>query len=222
MIVFASRLSARQRGGARSGFTLIELLAVMTILGILLGLVVPASRSLSESSNITLGGQMVSDELALARQYAASQNQTIEVRFIAANPSFTGYNAVQLWQTSPVTGTAFPVDKAIALPVNVEISSNDKLSPLVSSANDGLAGPVNTMPAGGSNAGKGYVSFTVRATGIVVVSNASAPGGTAVARQPSYFLTVLPNRYDTATSLPPNYLIIQVNPDTAYAGVYQP
>ena len=39
---------------------------------------------------------------------------------------------------------------------------------------------------------------------------------------PRFFLTVLSVRYDANTTLPKNYVTIQVNPDTARAQIYRP
>ncbi|MBE7157614.1 MAG: Verru_Chthon cassette protein D, partial [Rhodospirillales bacterium] len=156
----------------RSGFTLVELLMVMTVLGVLLALTVPLTRSLYESSNLTLSGQTVGDTLVLARQFATSQNQPVEVRFIKANAGLNGYSVVQLWQNAAATGNPVPLDKAVALPSNIEISANATLSPMLNPA--GLAGAASTMPTGNPQAGKSYVSFTVRPNGIVQVANPPA------------------------------------------------
>ncbi|MBE7157258.1 MAG: Verru_Chthon cassette protein D [Rhodospirillales bacterium] len=203
----------------RRGFTLVELLMVMAVAGVLLAMIVPVSRSLYESSNLTLGGQTVNDLLGVARQYAASQNQTVEVRFIKPDAGANGFNVVQLWRSAPAGGSAVPLDKATMLPSNIEISANANLSPILDP--NALAGAVSTMPTGGTTSGKPYVFFTIRPNGNVQVPKPQA-GATAADLEPKYFFTLLAARYDTGGILPTNYLIIQINPDTASTGVFQP
>jgi uncharacterized protein (TIGR02596 family) len=221
----------RQRlraGVARSGFTLVELLTVMAIMAILLYLAIPASTSLQETNNLGFGGQSVVDELAVARQYAASRNQTVYVRFIAPSASsYQGYSFVQIWTTNPATGTQVPVDHIVKLPVGIEVSAISALSPLVSTGNNGLAGNTSPMPSGSTIAGS-YVYFTVRPDGNVVVPappsqvNVNTATNAAYQFQPYYFLTLVPVRDDNNTALPKNYVTIEVNPDTANTQIFRP
>ena len=206
----------------RFGFSLVEFLVVIAIITIVLSFVAPAMTSLQETNNLSLAGQTVADELAVARQYAASRNQTVQVRFITPSASaYQGYSVVQLWKIT-TTGTS-ALDQLYQLPPGMEISANETISPMASTA--GLAGGANIMPTGSSMAGR-YVSFTVRPDGNVVVAN-PPPNGVNAANgafvsQPSYFLTILPARYDAASTLPKDYVTIQVNPDTARTQIFRP
>jgi uncharacterized protein (TIGR02596 family) len=211
-----SPLSSFRRARASRGFTLVELLTVLSIMGLLLYIVAPVSTSLTESSKMAFAGQIVGDHLAVARQYAASRNECVEVRFIDMSGALNGYNAIQLWLPGTATAAASPLDALVQLPTGIEVSANTRLSPLVSS----LTGAAAIMPAGTPGADKNYVYFTVRPTGNIEVAN--PPSGEAVVRQPSYFFTLLPNRDDASSALPPNYLTIQVNPDTGNAAVFRP
>jgi len=214
----------------RFGFTLVEFLVVVAIMVIVLSFVAPAMTAFQDSTNLSLAGQTVADELSVARQYAASRNQTVQVRFITPSSSaYKGYSAIQLWKIT-TTGTS-ALDQLYRLPVAMEVSANAALSPLVASAGAGaLAGGTNTMPAG-SIAGS-YVSFTVRPDGNVVIppsttsanafnSSSGSPNGAFVS-QPSYFFTIQSVRYDAGSSLPKNYITIQVNPDTARTQIFRP
>ena len=116
-----------------------------------------------------------------------------------------------------------PVDRVITLPDSVEISSNSTPSPLLSIPVAAAAAgtPTGTNPAGN------YVYFRIRPAGTVTVGG-TAPGtaGTtednAGTRAPSYFLTLIPVRYDTVNALPTNYLMLQINPDTGRTQTYRP
>lgn len=207
-----------------SGFSLIELLSVMAIMSILLYLAVPVSTSFNEAGNLAYAGQTVADQLAVARQYAASLNQTVYVRFIVSSSlGYKGYTAIQICRANNSNPVQYiPVDRIIALPAGIEISAQSTLSPLVSTLVTGNSG---TMPAG-SNVGGSYVYFTVRPDGNVIVSNPPVEAATdthaALDSQPSYFLTLVPVRYDTVTTLPKNYVTIQLNPDTGNTQIFRP
>jgi uncharacterized protein (TIGR02596 family) len=213
-----------QRRPGPAAFSLIEMLVVMVIMGILLFLTVPASISLQQSSNLSLAGQAVTDEIAVAREIAAATNRVVEVRFLSpskwaalASPNYTGFHAIQLWSTNEVA-VPVPVDRLLTLPDSVEISSNSTLSPLLSTP---VAAAKVTTSTGT------YVSFYIRPAGNVVVGG-TAPGTTdntednAGTRAPSYYFTILPVRYDTSGNPPGNYITIQLNPDTGRTQGYRP
>jgi uncharacterized protein (TIGR02596 family) len=205
---------------SRAGFSMIEMLVVIAIMSVLAYSVSSVSFSLQESNNIASAGQTVVDELAVARGYAASHNQSVYVRFITSTGSTnTGYTAIQLWQADPTNpGDFSAVDQVVRLPHGIEISANPTLSPLVTTLVTGSTCP---MPPG-SNAPGNFVSFVVRPDGNVVVAAPPSVTGTALQNMPYYFLTVLPVRYDSSSAVPSNYVTIQVNPDTAIPQVFQP
>ncbi|MDQ3621133.1 MAG: Verru_Chthon cassette protein D, partial [Verrucomicrobiota bacterium] len=98
MAIEQGRLLARSRG-----FTLVELLAVMAILVVLLVLLVPASTSLVRSTRLTTASQLLTDEMAAARQMALTQNRIVEMRFYllgetadSDNLQYRGFRAVPL------------------------------------------------------------------------------------------------------------------------------
>ncbi len=203
-----------------------ELLVVLAIMSLLIFLVAPVATSLQESAKLDYAGQIVADQLAVARQYAASSNQTVYVRFIVPSTStYHGYTALQLWRPDPSNpGQFLAVDRAIKFPDGIEISANSTLSPLVSTLVSGSSG---TMPTG-SNYPGAFVSFAIRPDGNVAVPvsptgvNVTTATNAAYQFLPSFFLTLLAVRYDTSTTLPKNYVTIQVNPDTARAQIFRP
>ena len=214
-----------------AGFTLIELLVVVAIMVVLCSFIAPALTTIQDSNNLAAAGQTVADEISVARQYAASRDQTVQVRFIIPSTSrYNGYSIVQLWKITTSGTTA--LDKLYRLPPNVEVSANSTISPLVAVGSGGLSGGTATTMPTGSLAGK-YVAFTIRPDGNVIVAsppsngtaaNQAYPNG-AFYSQPYYFLTVLPVRdsaEDTANTLPKNYVTIQVNPDTARTQIFRP
>lgn len=199
----------------RNGFSLLELLTVMVIMGILLSLALPFTTSLQETNNLGFAGQMVVDQMAVARQYAASRNQTVYVCFIDPSGSgINGYTSLQLWPSLPSSG-GLAVGRAVKLPGGIEISANPALSPLVST----YATTAGTMPAS-SNVQGTYIYLTVRPDGNLVAPN--APVATALTNMPHFFFTLLPVRFDGNSTLPKNYVTVQINPDTAEAQTFRP
>ncbi len=217
-------LSERPRcGHCQDGFTLVELLAVMIIITILFSITVPAALSLQQGNNIAAASQSVSDQIAIARQVAASRNQAVEVRFVTpatwiaqTGVNYAGYHAVQLWAPNEAGTATIPLGNAFNLPTGIEVSASSSLSPLL--AKYSKANSVAT----GAMAGK-YVSFFVRPNGNVVTTGTTLPptNGNGSPIQ-SYFFTVVPARSDGLDTLPTNYSSLQVNPDTAHTTAYRP
>lgn len=185
----------------------------MTIMALLLALILPSIGGINESNNISNGGQLFADQVALARQISSSRNITVEVRCInIPSRSQFGYTGIQLWSSS--SGIAVPVSRMQTLPDGIAISKDTtQVSKLFGSYV--LTG---TMPAGVSAAGDTYVSFTINPSGMV------GPLTTALAAPDMTNLTVgvLPVRYSQNTALPVNYMLVQLNPVTAATLNYRP
>jgi prepilin-type N-terminal cleavage/methylation domain-containing protein len=93
-----------------SAFTLIEMLVVITILGILAGLAVPALKNISKSDSSTSAARQLLDDFGHARQLAISHHTTVYMVFVPANfwlPPFTGssvwVNGLTVAQQTAVT-----------------------------------------------------------------------------------------------------------------------
>jgi uncharacterized protein (TIGR02596 family) len=76
---------------ARSAFSLLELIVVITIIGIVAAFVIPAATTIVLGTDITRASQMITGQLALARQTAVTKNHAVEVRFLRfADPERPG------------------------------------------------------------------------------------------------------------------------------------
>lgn len=74
----------------RHGYNLVELVVTIAVLGTLLGLAMPAIRSIANASNLTLGSSSIANELKRARQHAIGQNRYVAVLMPTAQPSNQG------------------------------------------------------------------------------------------------------------------------------------
>lgn len=209
------------------GFTLVELLVVLAIIIIVAAITIPSIGPLMSSYNLSRAGAMVTDELNFCRQTALTKNADVEVRFYQVgsttytigNP-FTAFRAFLANASAP--SQAVGLDKINYLPGQVIISSaTDSLatspsttfSPLLESTHYStvLSTGTDTLP-GGTQAV--YVSFLFRAT-----------GGTNLPTTGSlWYLTLYTKNAPivAATSLPSNYVTVQVDPVEGQIRTYRP
>jgi len=175
---------------------------------------VPSMAGINESNNIARGGQLFADQVTLARQIASARNITVEVRCVNIPVrSANGYSAIQLW--SPGGSTSIPVSRLQNLPDGVAISQDPtKISSLFQSFQ--LSGD---MPPGSPASGDAYVSFTINPSGMVgplPTTGATTPNMTTLT------VGVLADRFAGNSTLPANYMLVQVNPITAATVTYRP
>jgi uncharacterized protein (TIGR02596 family) len=119
-------------------FSLVELLVVIAIIGIIGTFAVPAAGNLLKGSSLTQAANILSDQMAAARQHALSRNRVVEVRFYrfgdpeqpgeSANDPSTGYyRAVQFLEIGE-NGIPNPVGKVIRFPDSVMMNDSEALS----------------------------------------------------------------------------------------------
>jgi uncharacterized protein (TIGR02596 family) len=189
---------------SRRAFSLVELLAVIGLMLLMLSLAVRPIASLMESSRITDAGQLVVDQISLARQIASARNCPVEVRLIRMGSSSSAcYDAIQLWS---VQSTPSAMARLVPLPQNIAIVDNPAISGFFALS------PVTSTMNVPSNASARYVAFQVAPSGLVTPKSAMS----------SLFFTVLASRYASASTLPSNYVIVQINPNTGSPSAFRP
>lgn len=195
----------------RGGFTLIELITVMAIMALLLAVTVPSIEGLNLGAGISQGGQLFTDEVSLARQMASARNITVQLRCIKVpTRGKNGYTAMQLW--APTSGTA--ISRLATMPEGIAISQDTtRVSPLFATFSS-----TGVMATGGPVAGDTYVAFTINPSGMVgpVTTTGTEPTMTATS------VGVVAVSHAADTTLPTNYVIIQLNPLTAATVAYRP
>src|SRR5665213_1048062 len=108
--VFRRNQTTRKTFSVSSAFTLIELLAVITILGIIAGLAVPALKQLGKSNgNIGASQQLLAD-VGHARQLAMANHTTVYMIFVKTN-FWMAPNYPNSWSSSPLMT---PAEKTVA------------------------------------------------------------------------------------------------------------
>ncbi len=191
------------RSSNQTAFSLVELLVVMAIFALMAVIALPSIGNITQSTRINQAGQLLGDQIILARQEAVSKNRDVEVRIIKFQDGFTpGYRAVQLWLRDPTGTNPTPVGAISKFPDGVVISDNPTISPLLTS-NTGNA----TFGGLGT---KDYGGFRIRASG-------SLP---ATVTTTNNFLTVQLARDPGIPAT--NFYAVRVNPVTGRLTFHRP
>ncbi len=190
------------------GFTMVELLTVVAIM-VILGALVVASPNLWRSNNLTVAGNQVMEDLALARELAVSSNEPTEVWFLrpTGGTLFTGSQIYQVDQT----GIWSPYGGVHSLPKNVGADSGTALSSLFASSNKKAWG--SQAQASIPSYGTSYDAYAIR----------FMPDGSVGSASKNLFLTLHDiSRGDQLATLPANYSLINIDFVTGAVTLYRP
>jgi uncharacterized protein (TIGR02596 family) len=206
-------------------FSLIELLVVLAIIAIVTALLIPAVGSVMRGSQLGLAGQMIQDQLSLARQLALSKNRSMEVRIFrygdagtpgesASDPSSGKYRAVQTFEVAEDGKSIKAVSKASFMPSTLLIDSGATLSTLLNQASRGAQDPSGDDPPlpGVGNDYK-FVSLRINPDGSTDLSPSTG----------IWFLTVHESHVgDNLSTPPPNFFTVQIDAINGHTRTYRP
>lgn len=184
-------------------FSLIELLSVVAIIGVISALAITSFNTIGGSHAITRDGQLVNDQMNLARQIAMTKNRDTELRLITYPGPEAGTTnwAVQIYDTA----SGEPLHRIARLGDNVVISASSGLSPLLTNLE---TAQMSFPPLG--NGQRDYYRLKFRPNGRVE--------GNFPPRQD--YLTLHLRRENPAE--PQNYFSLQIQPLTGRTTIYRP
>jgi len=194
-------------------FSLLELLVVIAILAILVSLAVPAVMSSAKANRITIGEQVVTGQLNLARQVALSESVPVQVRFY----SYAGesgdpkaFRAIQVFKLQ-ADGSYKPATPVQKLPQNVVLWSSTAPPSTILTNNFRASSPASGDPAlSGLPAGQyDIASLDFRSDGSTTLDYISKWHVTLVTTPAS-------------TDLPPNFATVQLDPLNGTTRTFRP
>jgi uncharacterized protein (TIGR02596 family) len=201
-------MSSRPLKRYDSGFTMVELLAVLVII-IILSAAVAASPGLWRSSNVTVAGNQLMEDLAYARELAVSSNEPTEVWFLRPSGG-TSFRASQIYQVDQ-TGIWSPYGGVHHFPANIGADSGTVLSSLFATGNKKVWS--SQAQAAIPGYGTSYDAWAIR----------FMPDGSVGTATQNLFLTLHDvSLGDQLTTLPVNYSLINIDYVTGAVTIYRP
>lgn len=204
----------------RRAFTLLELLCVVAVMGLLIGVAIPAFVQINQAGALTNSSAQVMDHLALARQQALTRNCTVEVRFYELpNPNFPNdsshniYRAMQSFLITETSTTA--IEQPCYLSTGVQMASSASLSSLLD------ASRLNVDVLQGTGASAGVSLPGVGTTYKYRAFRFKADGSTSLT-SPFWMTFYLVNSAVSDSILPPNWVSLQIDTVTGRVQVFRP
>jgi len=185
------------------GFTLIEVMMVLAVLAMMVGLVIPTFNSMLQGQALSRQGEILNDQMNMARQLATTRNRTIELRLVSRTNEGETRWATQIFESGQGASAARPISRLERFADGIVVNPSADLSPMLGALDGGSA----DFSAFGQSE---YLALRFLPNGRLEKNFATKKD----------YLTLQGRRDDLRN--PINYFTIQVNPVTGRIGIYRP
>ena len=230
--------SAKRRARL-AGFTLTEMVVVIVVIAVLLTVTVPGLTGALNSTRLASAGSLVASVFEQAQQIASSRGRPVEVRFYKSTTKRVGspeerYDSL-LVMTHYAQGESDPSDPASSLdeplslvegegisqlPEGVAFMKGAQYSALLESKSTDKGGDEKAETKqlrSGRLENYDLTNFDGDYRGFLFL-----PESTNLVSSEKWFVTLVSDRAGEASTLPKDFVTIQVNPVTAKVTTYRP